>query len=179
MKTNTKQNGRRKLLASLLMIALFAFSFTGANAQCVASYTSSNDPLANGNVTFTNTSTSSTTYNSWNFGDGTSDGSTSPVHTFAVTGTYTVCLTIYDSLGLTDSTMGCYNTFCSYITVTNDSTPAGGGCTAYFASYDSVGMYYHFDNYSTGSGLTTTWNFGDGTSGTSMGDIGHNYLTAG
>jgi PKD repeat protein len=51
---------------------------------------------------------------------------------------------------------------------------ANAQCAASFVPYDSVG-YGYFMNTSTGTGLTSTWSFGDGTSGTSSGDIIHLY----
>lgn len=39
----------------------------------------------------------------WNFGDGTSSTTVNPSHTYAVAGTYTVVLTVTDSIGLTHS----------------------------------------------------------------------------
>jgi len=50
-------------------------------------------------VTFTNTTTGASSY-LWNFGDGSViDSSTSPVHTFATTGVYTVSLTAMNEAG--------------------------------------------------------------------------------
>jgi len=60
-----------------------------SSAALTASYTYSADDLA---VTFTNTSTGAESY-SWDFGDGNSSTTESPVHTFADAGTYTVVLT--------------------------------------------------------------------------------------
>lgn len=51
-------------------------------------------------------------------------------------------------------------------------------CTASFIPYDSVG-YGYFVNTSSGSGLTCTWDFGDGTFGSGTGDITHLYSTTG
>jgi PKD repeat protein len=51
-------------------------------------------------------------------------------------------------------------------------------CTASFVPFDSVG-YGYFWNTSIGSGLTSTWNFGDGSTGTSVGDITHLYASPG
>ena len=45
-------------------------------------------------------------------------------------------------------------------------------CIASFMPFDSVG-YGYFWNTSTGTGLTSTWSFGDGTSATGTGDITH------
>jgi PKD repeat protein len=55
---------------------------------------------------------------------------------------------------------------------------ADAQCTAAFTPYDSLG-YGYFYNQSTGSGLTSTWTFGDGTAGTSTGDITHFYSSPG
>jgi hypothetical protein len=48
----------------------------------------------------------------WSFGDGTYDSTTTtPTHVYAATGTYEVCLTIYDVVA------GKENTSCEYVTV--------------------------------------------------------------
>ncbi|MFL5764633.1 MAG: PKD domain-containing protein [Bacteroidia bacterium] len=51
-------------------------------------------------------------------------------------------------------------------------------CTANFFATDSSGTTV-FINTSTGSGLTSTWNFGDGSTGTSSGDTFHTYGASG
>lgn len=162
-----------KLLKGLVMMSIFTFCFGVANAQCLAGYTYSVDPSNNGQVNFTNTSTPTPSpMYYWSFGDGTGSYSSDPTHVFA-TGTYVVCLTAYDSTGVDSSGVftGCSATFCDSITVVNDSTPAGGGCTAYFVVVqDSTNLYNYFVyNYSTTAGVSTTylWDFGDGTTDTS------------
>jgi PKD repeat protein len=64
-------------------------------------------------ISFTDLSTGSNfdTLWRWDFGDGNSEYTQNPVHTFNVPGTYYVCLTITDSTG-------CYSTFCDSVTVT-------------------------------------------------------------
>ncbi|WP_343635138.1 PKD domain-containing protein [Fluviicola sp.] len=58
-----------------------------------------------GNVTFTSTSTNYPTSYSWNFGDGTPNGTTAnPVHQYNVAGTYTATLTVTNQWGSTTST---------------------------------------------------------------------------
>ena len=51
-------------------------------------------------------------------------------------------------------------------------------CTASFTPFDSVG-YGYFMNTSSGSGLTSSWDFGDGTFGSGTGDIIHLYSSPG
>jgi len=98
----------------------------------------------------------------WDFGDGTTSsvvGSTT--HNYASNGNYTVCLTVYETGGAFDSCQ-----YCSNISI--------GNCYSSFIAYDSAGTVY-FQNTSVGSGITSTWQFGDGTSGVSIGDITHTY----
>jgi len=98
----------------------------------------------------------------WEFGDGTSSTLQNPVHLFADTGVYNVCLTIWDSEGTCQSTncmdvfigffpppWDCYNFF-TYV-VEDSSTVTFTG-EAYYA-----GMIVQADSY--------TWDFGDGTTG--------------
>ena len=68
-----------------------SFNYSGAN-------TFAPDP-----VTFTNTSTNALTY-LWNFGDNSTSNLTSPTHTYASGGTYTVSLTATSLSGASSST---------------------------------------------------------------------------
>jgi PKD repeat protein len=70
-----------------------------------AQFTSTATSICAGNsVTFTNTSTNYPTSYSWNFGDGTPNGTTaSPVHQYATAGTYTATLTVTNQWGSTTS----------------------------------------------------------------------------
>ena len=172
-----RKNILSKLIRALMFVALVSFGFK-ASAQCTAGYTFIVDPANNGDVAFTNTSSAGTGLNYyWSFGDGNYSTLLNPgIHTYASTGTYTACLTIYDSLGMFDSTLGCYNTFCNTIAVIN---PTGtSSCIASFIAFDSIG-YGYFINTSAVTGLTSSWSFGDGTSGTSTGDITHLYASPG
>jgi Tol biopolymer transport system component len=60
---------------------------------------------------------------SWNFGDGTIGTGVSPVHTYAVPGTYPVTLTATDNVGLTAST-------CHAVTTGSSSSGPIQACTA-------------------------------------------------
>lgn len=61
---------------------------------------------------------------SWDFGDGSTDTVRNPVHTYALPGSYNVCLTItrYDSLG----NVACTDTRCDSVNTT--ANHHGGGC---------------------------------------------------
>jgi serine protease len=77
----------------------------GANTAPTANFTSSTSGLT---ATFTDSSTdpqgnSTITGHSWNFGDGATSTTTSPSHTYAAAGTYTVTETVTDNGGLTGS----------------------------------------------------------------------------
>jgi PKD repeat protein len=71
--------------------------------------TASFDFLQNGNTTqFTSTSVNAGEW-FWDFGDGTTDTTENPVHTYSSPGSYTVCLTASDSCSI--------NTLCETITI--------------------------------------------------------------
>lgn len=156
-------------LTTVLMIGVLLSLSLKANAQCTAGFTASSSPANNGTVNFTNTSSASNfLFYNWSFGDGSSDNTMDPVHVYNNTGTYTVCLTIYDSLGMYDSTGmlgGCYNSFCATVAIVNNNPIT---CYSNFSmTQDTINgniNSYSFANYSTGNSLNYFWNFGDGTS---------------
>lgn len=74
--------------------------------ECQASFfafpsDSTTSPLS---YQFINTSFPGFTNQQWSFGDGTASFDVNPLHTYAVPGTYDVCLTIWDSAGYCQST---------------------------------------------------------------------------
>jgi PKD repeat protein len=138
-----------------------------ATSSCTASFTahpdSVNTSASSYPVYFSNNSTGVKYL--WNFGDGSTDTSQNPTHTYGSSGTYTVCLyvlTAYDSLGLPiicDST-------CTTVTV--GGTPAS--CQAsYYLGVDTNNLYnLYIINNSTGTTSATnySWSFGDGSTST-------------
>lgn len=110
----------------------------------------------------------------WRFGDGDSltGNVVSPEHTYALPGSYQVCLIIKTS-------GGCEKITCKTIILQNPAT----ACNANF-TYHSIGTfsYIFYGGYSTvvsgDSVLLRQWNFGDGTTATGLNPI-HGFTTPG
>ncbi|UXI65888.1 PKD domain-containing protein [Tahibacter amnicola] len=94
---------------------------------------------------------------SWNFGDGTTSTTASPVKTYASSGTYNVTLMVTDNIGST-------HTITKPVTVTATNFPP----TANY-SFVTNGLTATFTDGSTDSDGTIasrSWSFGDGTTST-------------
>lgn len=119
----------------------------------IAGFTANNTTICPGqSVTFTNSSVGSNLSYSWAFGDGGTSTATSPSHSYAATGSYTVTLIV------TDGTM-CIDTLIktAYITV--------GGINLGFTASDTFAtcppLTVNFTNTSTNAS-NYTWIFGNG-----------------
>jgi PKD repeat protein len=152
-------------------------TLTGTTTQKpVASFssntTSGNVPLS---VLFSDTSTGSPTAWNWNFGDGTANSTVkNPTHVYSTAGIYTVTLTASNSAG--SSTV----TKTNYITVTANTIPTPP--VASFSSNTTSGnipLTVVFTDTSTGSPTAWNWNFGDGTTSSTVKNPTHTYSTAG
>jgi PKD repeat protein len=107
----------------------------------------------------------------WEFGDGTGSTLQNPMHTYADTGYYTVCLTIFTGV---DS---CTSTYCEEI-YTGIITPPGG-CESFILYMNMVDLTVDFEGYTVSQYETDyTWDFGDGASGTGQ-FITHTFPAAG
>lgn len=138
-----------------------------------------NAPL---NVSFTDESTTTgaaaINSRSWNFGDGGTSTATNPSHNYAAPGTYTVTLTVQDTVrGLSDTL-----TRTTYITV---GSPPAASVTAAFAGSPRSGaaaLQVTFADLSTTTGGAVInswlWELGDGTTSTERNPI-HAYNQAG
>ncbi|MFN2110749.1 MAG: PKD domain-containing protein, partial [Anaerolineae bacterium] len=118
---------------------------------------------------FTNTTTGSVplTY-VWDFGDGMTSTLTSPTHTYAQAGLYTVILTATNAAGTDVAT----NT----VTIALPAAPTAAFLTS---SPDVLGTTTVFTNITSGAQpMQFVWNFGDGITSTQVAPM-HNYAAAG
>jgi gliding motility-associated-like protein len=86
-------------------------------------------PQDNGNVVFSAQSSDSSIVSwAWDFGDGSASAAPNPAHTYTQAGTYSVQLTVTDSLGCTASVLhGTYTIYSPEVNVPNLFTPNGDG----------------------------------------------------
>jgi len=138
---------------------------------CYADFTST-QVSASDSTHFTNlsTGTNNTTSYFWDFGDGNTSTYENPVHLYAQSGWYYVCLTIIDQAN------NCYDTYCDYI---NIQIASSGSCQAYF--WSSPGWSpnsYEFFDYSSGNATNWLWDFGDGNTSTQQNPV-HTYSSSG
>nr|MDO8114067.1 PKD domain-containing protein [Candidatus Sigynarchaeota archaeon] len=110
----------------------------------------------------------------WNFGDGTTETTENPSHTFLSTGIFNVSLTVTDSDGEFDTVTRPY-----LITVTTDLLPNA----AFFANQTMLYLNQQAGFTHTGSHgnmpATHQWNFGDGTPNSTAESPAHQYMSAG
>jgi Tol biopolymer transport system component/PKD repeat protein len=104
----------------------------------------------------------------WDFGDGANGAGPTVSYTYAAPGTYTVTLTVTDTSGATATQSQ---------SVTAGNTPPvasfASGCSGLTCSFDGSGS-----SDSDGTITNYTWNFGDGTTGSSAA-LSHTYAAAG
>jgi gliding motility-associated-like protein len=104
----------------------------------------------------------------WNFGDGGTGTGSTPLHTYAGTGPYTVTMIV-------TTNAGCKDTFSQAVTL--NPTPAAG----FLITPDCIGLPFQFTDVSTltsGNIVAWNWNFGDGNS-SPLQNPSHTYAAAG
>ena len=126
-------------------------SVTCNSVACTAGFGSwnSSDSTNHWQISFWEWSSGNNLTYAWDFGDGNTSTDPNPVHNYAADGTYTVCLTI-------DNGAGCTDTYCYNVTVNQ-------WCGAYF-SFTNLCDNFSFTNNSIGGSYTSSWDFGDGGS---------------
>ncbi|MES2591701.1 MAG: PKD domain-containing protein [Bacteroidota bacterium] len=133
--------------------------------SCSSDFSYTPDSLDLLNFQFTDLSAGSTTSLLWEFGDGDTSSVQNPIHTYSSTGSYSVCLTVFDSLA------NCVDTYCENIHVNN--------CYAIYSTMvDSIDAYtVHFTDNSLGDPTNWLWDFEDGTTST-LQNPSHTYPVA-
>jgi PKD repeat protein len=110
-------------------------------------------------IQFTNQSAGPVASYTWDFNDGTTSNEANPVHTFAAAGDYNVMLTVTANDGVTTNSS-------AQIVSVIAPTPTTEPVDALFSAAPVAGtpLTVKFTNQSTGPVVTSTWDFGDGTS---------------
>lgn len=131
-----------------------------------ADFTILDDTLCLGeSMLFANNSILGNTF-SWDFGDGVTSTMTSPGHTYTSIGAFTTSLVATTAFGCTD-TMS--------VAVYIDSIPNAD----FDFSIECFGSTTQFTNTSSGSPISYTWNFGDGSPTDNSTNPSHLYSAAG
>jgi parallel beta-helix repeat protein len=141
---------------------------TTSEANFTSNVTSGNAPL---NVKFTDTSTGTPTNWTWDFGDESTSTEQNPTHIYKSEGTYTVKLTVKNSLGSDSKEKTGYITVGSAVLapVSNFSSNVTKG---------NAPLSVQFKDESTNSPTSWEWNFGDGKTSTEQ-NPSHTYETVG
>ncbi|MBL8163235.1 MAG: PKD domain-containing protein [Anaerolineae bacterium] len=141
-------------------------SIPAPDAVFTAAPASGNAPL---DVQFTSASTGQITSYSWDFGDGSTSTETNPRHRFDRAGTYTVRLTVVGPGGQDNAQQTISVTQQANAPVASfRATPLSG----------NVPLNVRFENTSSGSITSYSWDFGDGQTSAEQ-SPSHNYTVAG
>jgi PKD repeat protein len=159
------------LTDSLAGTATTSAAITTTHASPVASFTSSVSGLAIGVDASASTAADGATLSySWNWGDGSAaSGGKTATHSYATPGTYTVVLTLTDSLAAT-ATKSAAVTATHAAPVASFTNSVSGLGVSVDASASTA---------SDGATLSYSWNWGDGTAAGTGKTATHNYSTGG
>lgn len=142
----------------------------GTDTLCTTVNVCMNTPVAAfsaldtaGTVTFTDNSTNAPVTWAWDFGDGDTDNTQSPMHSYAASGTYNACLIATNACGLAD-------TMCQTVTV----------CIPTMANFQLDSTSFNVIQLTDLSVLATSWawDFGDGNTDTTANPT-HTYAASG
>jgi len=136
-------------------------SFTYGASSCASNIAFDNNSTVDyGNLTY-----------SWDFGDGTTSTLENPVKAYALAGSYTVTLTVYNGGNCSHSS--------SQVVNAPAGQPAPNASFTSSGSFSSCSNQFTFTNTSTSSGTPSySWNFGDGSTSTTANPT-HTYNSSG
>lgn len=142
-----------------------------SNTPPVANFVSAVNQLT---VQLTDTSTDadgSIAQRLWNFGDGSTDTSANPSHTYAAAGSYNLSLTVTDNAGASHT---------KTVAITVATTPVNQPPVANFTVTANalLASFSDASSDSDGSVLAWAWNFGDGST-SNLKNPTHTYAAAG
>lgn len=126
---------------------------------------------AGSEVKFINTTPGTWTKYLWDFGDGSSDTTQDPKHTYQTAGVYTVSLTLYNGTATYSKTR------VNYINI----TPSSSSPSPDFGATPVTGTAPHtvqFSNLVAEQNQSVLWDFGDGTTGEGLNPV-HTYTAPG
>jgi len=131
------------------------------------------DSLNNRRIYFTNQSVSATAgaTATWSFGDGTSSTAWNPVHEYAQSGLYYVCLKVQLSAN-------CFSYFCDTVIIQAALPNCNQQSNFSFSRSNSNTLLFSFSPAHTNSNWQYTWTFGDGTGSHDISPY-HQYAQAG
>ncbi|MEN8223803.1 MAG: PKD domain-containing protein [Bacteroidota bacterium] len=144
----------------------------GVPPECAAYFFANPSPGSPDTWYFTDFSSGSPSLWSWDFGDGSTSNLQSPMHVYALGGSYNVCLTISDTTG------NCDDTYCLEILV---DIPGGDICESDFTYTTNDLLTFDFEGFmldTTQQAIEYSWDFGDGSTGTGQ-TITHTFEPAG
>lgn len=138
-------------------------------ADFTASKTSGNPGMV---VSFTPVTTGTISQWSWDFGDGGTSTAQNPTHTYNLAGAYTVGLTVSGTNGSANKIAP------NFITVVKLTVPPPVASFSVSSISGTAPASISFTDSSTGDIGSRLWNFGDGTTSTSL-NPSHTYTVAG
>lgn len=119
------------------------------SVTCTAPSVSFGNTVSGLTVAFSDSSLNTPTSWSWTFGDGSTSTQQNPVHSYAATGTYNVCLTAGNSCGVNSSCQSITLTCSVTAFITANATNICSGDTAVLTA--STGSGYSYQWYKNGS----------------------------
>ncbi len=126
-----------------------------SSGMCNPSFSFHVDSTDNFTLNFKDNSNADATINSWKWdlGDGTFSNDQNPIHKYTAGGQYKVCLEI-------ETTDSCTNSFCTSIDVGEQQS---NDCKPDFMDTNNGNKSFTFDNKSTVTNGTFSWDLGDGS----------------